>query len=62
MSPEDQRSSVSGAYHPYHITKAYPMEALCCIARTFHWQLFISAFHLAIEFLHYISLQGATFH
>ena len=24
----------------YHITKAYPMEASCCTAMTFHWQLF----------------------
>ena len=31
----NEAASWSGAYHPYHITKAYPMKALCCIASTF---------------------------
>ena len=32
---EREWSGGSGAYHPYHITKAYPIKALCCIASTF---------------------------
>ena len=51
----------SGAYHPYHITKAYPVRALCCTTKTFCWPLFIAflwlcSFH---KTLYYFSF---TFH
>ena len=38
----------SGAYHPYHITKAYPIKALCCIASTFS----LATFHCRWDTFH----------
>ena len=57
LSPE--LSDSSGAYHPYHITKAYPIKALCCIASTFslatfHCILWLESFHIRFSFGHRI--------